>query len=109
MSDTQRDDLNHELLRDLDKALTLDPAFLPALSDRAEVYLELEKFQQAVPDYDKILTLNPTDTALYNDRALAKMQFANTYDAISDPDKAFRNKKRELQQSSSTRIAPMPI
>jgi tetratricopeptide (TPR) repeat protein len=101
MSDAQRDDLNHTLLDELNKALTLDPNLLPALRDRAEAYFQLKQFQQAVPDYDKILSLNPTDAGAYNDRALAKMQLSNTYDAISDFGKAIENKKRELQQSSS--------
>ncbi|HCC55917.1 MAG TPA: hypothetical protein DEQ47_01400, partial [Solibacterales bacterium] len=101
MSGAQRQDLNRVILGELNKALTLDPNLLPALSDRAEVYFELKQFQQAVPDYDKILTLNPTDAGAYNDRALAKVQLGNTYDAISDFGKAIENKKRELQQSSS--------
>ena len=101
MSDAQRQDLNRMMLNELTTALTLDPSLLPALSDRAEAYFELKRFQQAIPDYDKILTLNPTDAGAYNDRALAKMQLGSTYDAISDFDKAIENKKRELQQSSS--------
>jgi tetratricopeptide (TPR) repeat protein len=101
MPDAQRQDLNHVMLNELTTALTLDPNFLPALSDRAEAYFELKQFQQAIPDYDKILTLNPTDAGAYNDRALAKMQLGNAYDAISDFDKAIENKKRELQRSSS--------
>jgi tetratricopeptide (TPR) repeat protein len=101
MSDAQRQDLNRMMLNELTIALTLDPSLLPALSDRAEAYFELKRFQQAIPDYDKILTLNPTDAGAYNDRALAKMELGNTYDAISDFDKAIENKKRELQQSSS--------
>ena len=101
MSHVQRQDLNHTMLDELTKALTLDPNLLPALSDRAEVYFELKQFQQAIPDYDKIITLNPTDAGAYNDRALAKMQLGNVYEAISDFGEAIENKKRELQQSSS--------
>jgi len=101
MSDAQRQDLNRVMLGELNKALTLDPNLLPALSDRSEVYFELKQFQQAVPDYDKILTLNTTDAGAYNDRALAKLQLGNVYEAISDFGKAIDNKKRELQQSSS--------
>ena len=101
LSDTQRDELNRKPLNELTTALTLDPNLLPALIDRAEAHFELKQFQQAISDYDKILALDPTDAGAYNDRALAKMQLGKTYDAIFDFGEAIKNKKRELQQSSS--------
>jgi len=101
LSEAQRDDLNRTLLNELNAALTLDPTLLPALADRAEAYLELRHFIQAIPDYTKILSLNPSDYGAYNDRALAKMQLGNTYEAISDFSDAIKYKKRVLQESSS--------
>jgi tetratricopeptide (TPR) repeat protein len=100
-SDAQRADLYQRLLGELNKALALDSNFLPALSDRAEVYFSLKRFQQALPDYDKVIALDPKDSGAYNDRGLAKMELGNTYDAISDFSDAIRLKPRELQKSDS--------
>jgi tetratricopeptide (TPR) repeat protein len=66
-SDAQRADLYQRLLGELNKALALDSNFLPALSDRAEVYFSLKRFQQVIPDYDKVIALDPKDSGAYND------------------------------------------
>jgi tetratricopeptide (TPR) repeat protein len=51
MSDQQRRDFYRAPLDELDKALTLNPKFLPALIDRADIYLRLNQFQNALSDY----------------------------------------------------------
>jgi tetratricopeptide (TPR) repeat protein len=101
MSDAQRADLSRQLLSELNKALTLDPNLLPALSDRADVYFNLKQFQQAISDYDKVVALDPKDAGAYNDRGLAKIELGDTYGAISDFGEAIQHKDRALQQTSS--------
>jgi tetratricopeptide (TPR) repeat protein len=78
-------------LGELNKALALDSNFLPALSDRAEVYFSLKRFQQAIPDYDKVIALDPKNASVYNDRGLAKME-------LGDPLSA---SQREMSQPKS--------
>lgn len=100
-SDAQRAELNKHLLDELTKALALDPNFLPAVTDRAEVYFSLKQFQQAIPDYDKAIALDPKDDGAYNDRGLSNLELGKTYDAISDFGDAILLKPRELQKSDS--------
>jgi tetratricopeptide (TPR) repeat protein len=89
--DAERDILDYGLLREYEKALSLDPNLLPALSGRALAHFHLKHFQNAIADYDKILSLNPQDATTYNDRGLAKMQLGRSYEAISDFSVALNN------------------
>jgi tetratricopeptide (TPR) repeat protein len=100
-SDAQRADLNKHLLDELTQTLVLDPNFLPAVTDRAEVHFSLKQFQQAIPDYDRAIALDPKDYGAYNDRGLSNLELGKTYDAISDFGSAIRLKPRELQKSDS--------
>jgi len=99
--DAERDKLNYELLREYEKALSLDPNLLPALSGRALAHFNLKHFQNAIADYDKTLSLNPQDAVAYNDRGLAKLQLGRDDEAISDFSAAIKIKKRELLGFSS--------
>jgi tetratricopeptide (TPR) repeat protein len=101
LPDAQRQRLNELVLNELTAALAIDSGLLAALRDRAETYFELKKYKQAIVDYDRIISLDPADAGAYNDRGLAKMQLGRTYEAISDFSDAIRNKKRQLQESSS--------
>lgn len=101
LSDGDREKLDQAIVDELDKALTLDPNLLSALSERAEAYFELKEFAKAVPDYDKVVTLNPKDSGAYNDRGLAKVELGDLYGAISDFGIALDNKDRALQQTST--------
>lgn len=101
LSDGDRNKLGQTIVDELNKALTLNPNHLPALTQRAEAYFELKEFAKAIPDYDKILALDPKDSGAYNDRGLAKVEFADLYGAISDFGSALENKDRSLQRSGT--------
>ena len=101
LPDAQRQRLNELVLNELTAALAIDSGLLAALRDRAETYFELKKYKQAIVDYDRIISLDPADAGAYNDRGLTKMQLGRTYEAISGFSDAIRNKKRQLQESSS--------
>jgi len=95
LTDAQRDGKNNELLGMINKALIIDPNFLPAISERAFLYFKLKQYKQAMSDYDKVLVLDPKNSGAYHDRGLLKMQIGNAYDAISDFDKAIEIKERK--------------
>ena len=101
LSDADRNKLNETILDELNRALTLEPNLLPALSQRAQAYFNLKRFAQAVPDYDKIVALDPKNAGAYNDRGLAKIELGDPYGAISDFGNALETKKRLLQQTST--------
>jgi len=101
LSDEDRQKLDATVLDELNRALTLEPNLLPALSQRAQAYFDLKQFAQAVPDYDKIVALDPNNAGAYNDRGLAKIELGDPYGAISDFGMALENKERLLQQTST--------
>jgi tetratricopeptide (TPR) repeat protein len=61
MSGREKDDLNRMIVQGMTKALAIDTSLAPALSDRAEAYLELKQYAEAIADYDKTLSLNAVD------------------------------------------------
>jgi tetratricopeptide (TPR) repeat protein len=95
MSDADRDALNRERLDELSKAISLEPNLVPALEDRASLYLNLKQYAQA--DFDKVTPLDPNDVLALNDRGVTKMQTGDFYGATSDFTSAIARKERAVQ------------
>lgn len=51
-------------IKSLSNALTANPEYLPALLDRADIYAETNKNNEAVSDYQKILRTRPSDSVV---------------------------------------------
>ena len=73
-------------IEDYSKAISIneDPEFF---FKRAMNYINLQKFQEAIPDLDKTIKLNPTIWDAYYIRAQAKGRLKNYNAAIADIDK----------------------
>jgi tetratricopeptide (TPR) repeat protein len=77
-----------------DRAILIDPHFMPAYAERAEMYYEAKQWREAIKNYDKIIDGDPTAGGVFNDRALAKSELHDSYSAISDFSDALRNKEK---------------
>ncbi|CAG8436624.1 11068_t:CDS:2 [Scutellospora calospora] len=53
-----------EAIKDMDKALELDPAFVKVLKRRADTYMKLEKYSEAVQDLKAALEIDSTNQEL---------------------------------------------
>jgi tetratricopeptide (TPR) repeat protein len=84
MSDEQRIAFYRAPLDELDKALQRDPKLLPALSDRANIYLHLNQFQNAIRDYDRYLEIDPNNAGALDGRGHAKIGLGKLREAIDD-------------------------
>jgi tetratricopeptide (TPR) repeat protein len=99
-SDAARDQVARDVLRYYDKALGVDPNLIPALKGRANKYLTLKQWQQAIADYNKVIAAEPQDWIDYHDRGLAKMESGSIYDAISDFTASINIKGRKLGETN---------
>lgn len=81
-------DQAHETgVQDLTAAIALDPAFAPAYALRAEGFLKLKSYRQAIRDYSKALDLDTRSEErrmLLNDRSQAKTNLGLYTEAIED-------------------------
>jgi tetratricopeptide (TPR) repeat protein len=99
-TDAARDQVARDVLRYYDKALAVDPNLIPALKGRANQYLNLKQWQQALEDYNKVIAAEPRDWVDYHDRGLAKMEVGAPYDEISDFTASINIKGRELSKTN---------
>lgn len=58
-----------EALRDLSKAISLNPRQMLAFNDRAATYMKRGEYTAAIADYDKAIALNPAYVRAYAGRA----------------------------------------
>lgn len=74
-----------EALRSLDRALQLDPDFVPAYTNRGRVLLALgpEKAKDALQSFDRALKHTPDDVQILHDRASALHALGRTVEELS--------------------------
>ena len=65
---------NKEALEDCTQALDLDPSYLKALLRRAQIYMTLEKYEDAVRDYEKAHQMDDDNTDTVNKLRNAKLE-----------------------------------
>jgi tetratricopeptide (TPR) repeat protein len=82
------DEVHRSAVRSLTTSIALDPKFEPAYALRAQAYMDLKEYRQAIRDYDKVLelTLEPDAARIgpYNDRGLAKLSLQEYQAAVQD-------------------------
>jgi tetratricopeptide (TPR) repeat protein len=81
-------ELHKRAEKDLDAALTLDPANIRAINTLGELHFSQQEYEKAVEDYDRAIALNEKDAPSWNHRGLA---YQNQYDfqqALADFKKA---------------------
>jgi len=93
-SDQGRDEATRNALQAFTKAIQLDSKFLPVYQGRAEAYLSLKQYPQAIKDFDRILDLDPENSSAYADRGVAKMDSGNYVPAKFDFGEAIRRKDK---------------
>jgi tetratricopeptide (TPR) repeat protein len=72
-------------IKDYSTALNYDPGLeLKALSNRAVLYLETEKFAEAKNDLDKLISIDSWNHMYYYNRAYSKLQLNDIKGAIDD-------------------------
>lgn len=69
------------------KAIALDSLYADAYNNRANVYITLKQFDEALNDFNKAIHINPNDPFYYYNRALAKIKMGKPRTAIEDYDK----------------------
>jgi tetratricopeptide (TPR) repeat protein len=79
--------LHENGVRELTAALALDPGFAPAYEERAEAYMKLKQYDQAIRDYTDALRLESKQKemgVLHNDRGLAKFHIGLYKSSMED-------------------------
>jgi tetratricopeptide (TPR) repeat protein len=82
-------DLDYRLVKeDLDRVIELQPEFVEAYFNRANVSAKLNDFKSAIVDYTKAISLNDRFAQAYYNRGLAKIYTGNTEGGVTDLSKA---------------------
>jgi len=75
-------------LADLDAALRIDPAFIPARTARAELHFSEAEFDLAIADYTSVLDRDPDNVEALNARGVAFKDKGDYPRAIADFDRS---------------------
>ena len=82
-------DLDYRLVKaDLDHVIELQPDFVEAYFNRANVWAKLKDFKSAIVDYTKAISLNDRFAQAYYNRGLAKIYTGNIEGGVADLSKA---------------------
>jgi tetratricopeptide (TPR) repeat protein len=77
-------------MEDLSKAISHDPTFVPALYDRANLYLFQKRYDKAIQDIDQVLKYVPDNADTYNFRGFVSLQQGKQDEALKDFDHALQ-------------------
>jgi tetratricopeptide (TPR) repeat protein len=88
-SDVLLADLDYRLVKaDFDHVIELQPDFVEAYFNRANVWVKLNDFKSAIVDYTKAISLNDRFAQAYYNRGLAKIYTGNIEGGVVDLSKA---------------------
>jgi tetratricopeptide (TPR) repeat protein len=91
-TDPKTADKRAKALAAYNKAVQIDPHFTEGYFERAELYLNLKEYKNAIHNFDIVIEANPKVEGAYHDRGVAKLQLNDFYGAISDFSYALDNK-----------------
>jgi tetratricopeptide (TPR) repeat protein len=74
-------------MEDSDKAIALNPAYLPSYQNRADIFEKKGLFDKALADYDKAIALNPSKPEMYYKRGTLFEKVGQHKKAAADYDK----------------------
>src|SRR4030095_6863360 len=74
------------------KAIEIDPKDIPAIENRAYMYLDLQKNAEAVADFTQVIELAPGQTTSYLGRGQAETNLKQFEPALTDLSKAIELK-----------------
>jgi len=86
-----------EYLAEIDRALKLNPHYVPAYIHRGNAHQELAQYDWAVSDYGQALKINPRSPAAYFNRGVAYGRMGEWDRALADYDQALVLKPRFAQ------------
>ena len=73
-----------EALNSFNRALKLNPDYIPAIISRAAEYADRGQFKTAIREYNRVLQLDPAYHTIYKQRAMAHLALKNYEAAIDD-------------------------
>lgn len=77
-----------QIIRDYDKIIQLNPDFVYAYFNRANMRCSLRDFRQALVDYNEAIVRNPGFAEAYYNRGIARLYLGDTSRGIADLSKA---------------------
>ena len=77
-----------QIIRDYDRVIQLNPSFVFAYFNRANLRCAQRDFRAAIVDYDEAIRRDPDFAAAYFNRGLAKLSLGQATDGIADLSKA---------------------
>ncbi|CAG8722029.1 12689_t:CDS:2, partial [Cetraspora pellucida] len=100
-----------EAIKDMDKALELDPTFVKVLKRRADTYMKLEKYNEAVQDLKTALEIDSTNQEirreLHNaERELKKASRKDYYKILGIPKDASENEIKKAYRKAALQHHP---
>ncbi len=73
-----------EVIKEYEKILKLDPDFIYAYYNRAEIYTIEKDFRAAIADYTKAIELEPQFAEAYFNRGISRLSIGETADGLDD-------------------------
>lgn len=77
-----------EILREYEKIIALNPNFMYAYYNRAEIYILEKDYRAAIADYTKAIELESQFAEAYFNRGIARLSIGETRDGLDDLRKA---------------------
>ena len=88
LRDNRRAVEHEQIIRDYDRVIQLNPSFVFAYFNRANLRCAQRDFRAAIADYDEAIRRDPDFAAAYFNRGLAKLSLGQATDGIADLSKA---------------------
>lgn len=77
-----------KIISDYGKVISLDPKFVTAYFNRANIYSEQKEYQRAIDDYSRAIELEPDFAEAYFNRGLTRVLAGKDKEGVSDLSKA---------------------
>lgn len=77
-----------EILKEYEKIINIDPNFIYAYYNRAEIFSIEKDYRAAIADYNKAIELEPQFAEAYFNRGIAKLSIGETVSGLDDLRKA---------------------
>ena len=88
LRDNRRAVEHEQIIRDYDRVIQLNPSFVFAYFNRANLRCAQRDFRAAIVDYDEAIRRDPDFAAAYFNRGLAKLSLGQATDGIADLSKS---------------------
>jgi len=90
---------DQRVLGELTRAVTIQPAFAPALAARGGMYYLRKEYRRAVNDYDALLQVDAHNLTALHEGALAKLEMNDVYGAVKDLSAAIETQRLQAAKT----------